>query len=561
MDRKENYKEYLYSKLWNDIKSYAEHFKNLGVQKGDVVSIMLPTCEEYLAAFFGAQLIHAIPVSLYPPSSLSDLDSWTQKTKEMILSVQSKLLITNLRISAICNKLVKESNIDLSIIENVNLQKVVESFDIELFNKDDICFLQFSSGTTGSPKAITITNENTIINSQIIADSLPVNNKDIKLASWLPLYHDMGLVGCLLMSIINGTDIILIRPEDFIVKPSLWLKAIHDFRVTVTTAPNFAYGLVQKRVEAKYIESLDLSCLQASLCGSEVVYKETMEKFINHLLPAGLDPKAIIPVYGMAETTLAVSFTNKEKGMKFIKVNKSSLSDKKIVLDQNGIEICSVGELLPTFSVKIIDDNENELQENQVGRILLKGPCISSGYYLDEEKTKTMFIDNWLDTGDEGFIYNNEIYICGRIKDTMIIRGRNYYPTSYEEKLYNIEGIRKGRAIVSSSYNKLSDTEEVVVLAEAASSQYLEHDIELNRIKKEITLLIQKEGLPIFKVDVFLPGVLLKTSSGKLKRRENIRLWEENKIITRQTESALRKSIQMFMLYSKTIQNKISLRK
>ena len=555
MNRKGDYREYNYPTLWNDIKKYAAFYKERGVKEGDIVSIILPTCEEYLAAFFAANLMKAIPVSLYPPTSLVDLNGWTANTSQMISSIDCHHLVTNLRISPLCEKLVKTNKLQMMLTENINRSNDLFTLDIEVFNKDDICFLQFSSGTTGIPKAVIISQENALTNARLIIDALPTENENIKTVSWLPLYHDMGLVGCLLMSIVNGSELVLIRPDDFIGRPHLWLKAMHDHKLNCTTAPNFAYGLIQKRVDPKLIASYDLSHVKAMLCGAEVVYKETMTKFIEHMKPSGLDPKTVLPVYGMAETTLAVTFTKKEKGMNFIKVCKKALRKGKIKLDSNGVEICSVGEKLETFDIQIVDENDNSLKDAIVGRVLIKGPCVTQGYFNSPQQTQEMFKESYLDSGDEGFLYEGQLYICGRLKDTMIIRGKNYYPTSIEEKLYNIEGIRKGRAIVSSCYNPKTETEEVVILAEAASYSFLENDRE--RIIEQIKLVISAENLPLMKAELYSPGILVKTSSGKLKRRENIKLWQSKTILKKQTRSALRRSLQIFKLYSIGLRNRI----
>jgi acyl-CoA synthetase (AMP-forming)/AMP-acid ligase II len=554
MNRKAQYRKYSYSQLWKDTKAYAAYFQSKGIKEGDVISFLLPTGEDFLAAFFAAQLIKAIPVSLYPPSSLTDLNAWSNKTKDMIDSVESHHLLTNLRISGLCNKITSDS-ISLILCEEISRFKGEPVFDVELFNNQDLCFLQFSSGTTGTPKAVMITQENAITNAKLIADALPCENSKIKVASWLPLYHDMGLVGCLLMSIINDTDIILIRPDDFIMKPNLWLQAIHDNKITCTTAPNFAYGLIEKRVSNEFVQNLDLSSMRAFLCGAEAVYKETMDKFIKHLAPANLDPKSVLPVYGMAETTLAVSFTDREKGMKFITVDRKKLERGRITESNEGLDICSVGEILPSFQVQIVNTKNIKLKNSSVGRILIKGPCVTDGYYNDKLKTEEMFIDSWLDSGDEGFIKDGELYICGRIKDTIIIRGSNYYPTHFEEKLYAISGVRKGRAIVSSVYNENNCCEEVVVLAEAESYDQLRYN--KDKIIDEISMTIKNEGLPLYKVELYSPGILLKTSSGKLKRRENISLWKNNRLITQYSESIMKKSLQMFKIYTYTIKNKL----
>lgn len=517
------YEDCRYPDLWNSIKTYASVLHKMGVKEGDAVAIILPTCKEFVISFFAIQLLKAVPVALYPPTSLAGLEEWNQKTSSMLGSVKAKVCVTEKRIRQVLNQ-----EVQILVTNTLESMSFDFLFEIETFNENQLCFLQFSSGTTGEPKAVKISQKNAILNAKIISDALPVPNHLITVASWLPLYHDMGLVGCLLMSILNGTDIVLIRPDDFIMKPQLWLKAMHDFRITCTTAPNFAYGLIQKRVSVEELEKLDLSCVEAALCGAEMVYKETMNKVSEHLLSARFNPRALLPVYGMAEATLAVTFTDKTKGMSYITVDAGAFEEGSISLSEKGIEIYCVGDILPTFSVKIVDETNLEIYENRVGRVLIQGPCVSEGYYNDDIKSASTIIDGWLDTGDQGFMRDGKLYICGRLKDTMVIRGRNYYPTVYEEKMQNIIGLRKGRVIVSSYMNSHSGTEEVVVLAEVSSSDVLKNDS--TRIKSEVTSFISKEGLPLLEIGLVLPGTLKRTSSGKVQRRKNVKLWKNGEL-------------------------------
>ena len=280
-----------------------------------------------------------------------------------------------------------------------------------------------------------------------------------------------------------------------------------------------------------FIESLDLSHVKAFLCGAEMVYEETMNKFLGHLIPAKLNPKSLLPVYGMAETTLAISFSDKETGIQFLKVDKDSLQQGQVVVSSasDALSICCVGKLLPSFELKIVDKNEKILTDKKVGKILVKGPCITDGYYGNAKQTSSVIQQGWLDTGDEGFLYNQELYICGRIKDTMVIRGRNYYPTNFEERINDIKGIRKGRAIVSSCYNRLNNSEEVVVLVEL--EKYKKNELQLLEIRNQIKKIFMDESLPVWAIELFPAATLLKTSSGKLKRKENIQKWLTNKLL------------------------------
>jgi len=365
----------------------------------------------------------------------------------------------------------------------------------------------------------------------------------------------MGLVGVLMVSLFVGNDLTLIRPDDFIRKPFLWLKAMSDFKTTCTTAPNFAYGLIHKRVSAERIATYDLSSLKVAMCGAEMVYRETMEKFINHVKAAKFDPASLLPVYGMAEATLAVALVDKKRGMSFIKINKDQLAKGEIKLDPKGDEICCVGRPMKTFDLKIVDETGNQVNQGKIGRVLIQGPSITSGYYKDPVKTQSLFVDNFLDTGDEGFMLDGELYLCGRLKDTMVIRGRNYYPTLFEEKIYHIEGLRKGRVIVSSHYNKKNDTEEIVVLAEVSQTELIAKNGD--SIKAQIKKIIAAESLPIFAIELYSPGLLLRSSSGKLKRRMTLKKWEEGKLLTREAKSLLRTSLFLFKMNFRNIKMKI----
>ncbi len=519
MDKTENYHDYSYLELWSDIKIAANDLVESGVKSGDVVSLILPTSKEFLSYFFAAQLIRAIPAAIYPPSSITNLDSWSKKTKSMLESVDSKVLVTNKKIEKFCYKLKSETTLKFFCTEDSSREEISKnSYDLELLNDNDICFIQFSSGTTGNPKPIVISQKNAILNVYAIIDSLPSDAEDVDVVSWLPLYHDMGLIGGLMTPIIGGSKLVLIKPEDFIYKPSLWLRAITDHRLHTTTAPNFSYGLVAKRISKEEIQKFNLSSMNAFLCGAEMVQHKTVEKFLEFLKPAKLNPNSFTPVYGMAETTLAISFGDFKKFTEPLKLDPVFFSEGKVVENEEGIPVYSVGKLLKTFQARIISNDGEVLADDEIGNIQVVGPCVSQGIY----KGDSLLENGWLDTGDKGFFHKDELYICGRSKDIMIIRGANFYPSFYEEKISEINGVRKGRVVVSSLYNEATDSEEIIVLAEVNKELTKERRDEL---QKTLNDLILKEGLPLLKVVLLETGTLLKTSSGKIQRKKNVDHW------------------------------------
>tara|TARA_B110001454_G_C12723218_1_gene435895 strand:+ start:12305 stop:14095 length:1791 start_codon:yes stop_codon:yes gene_type:complete len=541
LDRQGSYRHYSYQNLWLDIVHVSDLLKEADVKNGEVVAIILPTQEEFLMSFFGCQYIHAIPFSFASPTALTDINDWFNSIANTLSELNCATIITDDRCAKILNKLNTDSEIHI-----INLSKYASNFsknksgselaailnlpfDANSYSENEISFLQLSSGTTGRPKAVMITHKNVITNTNVIASSLPLEKENVAIVCWLPLYHDMGLVGCLLLSIVNGTPLLLFNPHDFLVNPFLWLKAMHDFRATITTAPNFAYGLVRKRVPQSQIQNLDLSCLKGTLCGAENVSAETAKNFIEHMKPAQYPAESFLPVYGLAEASLAVSFTGPKKELQILKLNSDLLENGIVSLDENGIEICSVGRILPTFELKIVNSAGKSLSQGQVGQIHIKGPCVTSGYFRNKKlNSELLSSDGWLKTGDEGFLFHDELYICGRLKDIIIVNGKNHYPVLYEEKLSSIADIRKGKALVSSIKLPEFDSDQIVVLAES-TSKAIDAQKKLN-LESEIAKVIQKAGLPLYKVEVLPPGTLRKTSSGKIQRRLNIQLWKDGRL-------------------------------
>ncbi len=524
MDRKGSYTPYSYGALWESSLRYAHYLQMEGVKKGDVISLILPSCPEFISIFIGAQILGAVPVSLYPMMSLGDVDGWKERTLEMLKQVDCQHFFGTDMIKLLIQEELLEANIKPHAVEDVNLHKESLEYACEYFpGESDLCFLQFSSGTTSAPKPVMITQRNALLNAQIIVDKVDQPMDDLTTVSWLPLYHDMGLVGTFISSILGGKNLVIIRPDDFIRKPALWLRAMSDYKAKVTTGPNFAYGLAVKRITAKQMEGLDLSHATLVGCGAEAVYKETMDKFINKFSKVGLNPRAIVPMYGMAEATVAVSFSEHTEEIKWKTFDDELLTEGIALEVEKGKTLCSLGKPLPTFEVYVKDKEGNNLPEGHVGRLFIKSPCVFAGYYNDPIKTEASFQGDLLDTGDEGFLIDGEIFIAGRAKDTMIIRGKNYYPTIFEESLTVVRALREGRVIVSSSYFEESDTEEMIVLAEVKKEKYLEETVELKQLVQNV--LTSNGELTPKVVEFYAPGTLPRTSSGKLRRAAAVNMW------------------------------------
>lgn len=552
LDRKGNYTSYDYKEIYDQAKCYASYLIENGVKKNDVISIMLPTGIEFFSSFFGILLIGAVPTCLYPPMSLTDINEWVDKATNMMESASSNFIICNLQISTFFGNKLETLKKKTLLIENFSKVNSLFKLDIESYKSSDLCFLQFSSGTTGDPKPVMITNKNAITNSKILAEGCQLeSHKVLSTVSWAPLYHDMGLVGAFIATCVANGNLTLIKPDDFLRKPKLWLKAIGDQKALITAAPNFAFGLCTKRISESELSQFDLSSLKIAICGAEVIYEKTITEFYEKFKICNLSKKAITPSFGIAEGTLGVTMASRKKEIQFTSFDALELARGIAIKNKNGISLCSLGIPLRGVGLSIKDDEHNLLDEGKVGKIFISGDSVTQGYYNDHLKTSEILINNELYTGDEGFIYKGELYLCGRIKDTIIIRGKNYYPTVFEEKLNSIKELREGRIAVSSIYDDNENTEQLIVLAEVKEEVLLEQKDE---IAKSIHQSLQAMGQKAFVIELYAPRTLPKTTSGKLRRRAAVDAWKSNSLQKSQDHS----SIDVFKIQLKILLRKVS---
>ncbi len=522
-------KGFTYRQILDGATKVSSYLLQQGLTSGSTVGIVLPTSPEFIFSFFGIQMAGGIPVALYPPLRIGLLKEWKKNTQQQLTQVETKAVITNNAIYDILGEPIMGAGVPLGAIKIESLEQSQHLSNYNNIAIHDVAFMQFTSGTTGFSKPVMITHSNVLHNTDAILDAFHLKRTEIRCVSWLPLYHDMGLVGAFLGAVVADCILYLIRPEKFIGHPFLWLKAISDHKINVTVAPNFAYGLCTRRISEDQIKELDLSSLEVALCGAEMIHPQTLENFIDKFKGCGLNETVLTPVYGLAESALAVTFCDTKAKIHWQNFEQSSVQTGarvKARSDGIGVRLASVGRPIKATQVKICGDSGEDLPLGYVGIIWVNSPSVMKGYFQLPKDTGEALVNGWLKTGDIGFFHEEELFICGRKKEIMIIRGQNYDPTWVERSLLDVSEIREGCAVAFSSYSESKDSEALFMAAELKQDIVLSNE-EMSTLKERIRGIISEEHSLNLEDITFLPsGILPRTSSGKIKRRLIKELWE-----------------------------------
>ena len=481
LDAQEREIELPFAEMYQRAQRAAGGLRELGVERGDRVAIVLSTGPEFMDAFFGTVLAGAVPVPLYPPVRLGRMVEFHRRTARMLRVCDARLVLSDARISRLLGVAVAEARPPLG------LHRVPqgEPFEAEA-DPDDLLLIQFSSGTTVHPKPVALTHRNVLANAAAIESIVPGDDAQAGV-SWLPLYHDMGLIGCLLLAVYRPGPLTLIPPEVFLARPAIWLRAISRKRATISVAPNFAYGLCVRRVRETEVAGVDLSSWRIALNGAEPVAPAVLRRFADRFAGNGFDSRALMPVYGLSEASLGVSFTPAGRGPRYI--------------TEGTRELASVGVPLPGIDVDVRD-----------GRIFVRGPSVMREYFGNAAATAAALREGWLDTGDLGFVREGELFVSGRAKDVVILRGANHAPQEFEEALDGIAGVRPG--CTAAIGVPTAEGEELGLLVEADGAPDVEE------IRSRVT---ERTGIRPDQIHLLAPGTLPRTSSGKLRRGEALR--------------------------------------
>ncbi|HET8644148.1 MAG TPA: AMP-binding protein, partial [Vicinamibacteria bacterium] len=384
----------------------------------------------------------------------------------------------------------------------------------------DPAFIQYTSGSTGQPKGVLLTHDNLLANIRAIAAGVDARPTDVG-ASWLPLYHDMGLIGSWLFCLVQGIPIDIQSPLAFLARPERWLWAIHERRATLSPAPNFAYELCARRIPDAALEGLDLSSWRVALNGAEPVSPETLDRFVKRFAPYGFRPEAMLPVYGLAESSVALCFPPVGRAPRVTRVRREAFEREGRALPADGadaaaLSFVSVGTALAEHEVQLVDDEGRPAEEGRLARLVFRGPSTTPGYYRQPEATAAITLPGgFLDSGDLAFSTGGEIHIAGRRKDVIIKAGRNLIPQEIEEVAAGVDGIRRGCVVAFGVSAPGLGTESLVVVAETRAAEGARREALVSAVIDRVSAAI---GVPPDVVALVAPGAVPKTSSGKVRR-------------------------------------------
>ena len=503
----------------------AEHIAaglaNRGLEPGQSAALMLPTGLDYLATFLAVQMAGAIPVPIYPPARLSQLEDHVRRHARILANARTRTLVTFAPALGVSKLLTAQVPGLDSVVDVAGLDRDGRLRERPGLDESSTAFLQYTSGSTGSPKGVVLSHGDLIASLKAMAAALGATPRDV-FVSWLPLYHDMGLIGAWMGSLYYGFPLVLMSPLDFLARPARWLEAIHRHRGTLSGGPNFAYELCVRRIGPDEAQGLDLSSWRLAFNGAEPVNPDTMDRFTAKFAPHGFPDNAMTPVYGLAEATLGVAFTPVGRGPRIETVDADAMARRARAIPlpagapaERVSRFVSCGPPIPGFEVRIVDDRGTELEERAEGAVEFRGPSTTSGYFRNPAASRALFDGEWLRSGDRGYVAGGELYVTGRDKDLIVRAGRNLYPYDLEAAVGGIDGVRKGCVAVFAASDPTAGTERLVVVAETR-----EEDAER---KREIVEAITRAAAALIgagpdEVVLAPPHSVLKTSSGKIRR-------------------------------------------
>lgn len=507
-----------YQELFLQTKTLAGGLQARGLAPGDKVIIVMTRNEEIVTVLWACFLSGLIPTILQPALSFTEFNQPAQKIENVYRILQNpKMILSSELISSFTSDIIPSEN----IFNTEDLTHPYVEPIIVTVQETDVAFIQFSSGSTGDPKGIILTHRNILANIDAICVGLDVSDTDV-FTNWMPLYHDMGLFGCHMCPVFGQCNQYLIEPVDFVKKPTLWLDVMEKVRTTITGCPNFGQALLLRYLKNRDTKSWDLSSLKGIVNGAEPISSRIMNDFLDTLSKHQLKKESMMPAYGMAEATLAITFFELLEVPVTTAFNRTLLQKEgKAVVEKNNvpdlIELVSLGKPLKDIELRIVNAHGHPLEENLEGHIQIRGKCITSGYFNNTVETRNSFVNNWLKTGDKGFIFKGNLYITGRIKDIIFVRGQNLYAHDLENLAGKYAEISYGKVIIGGLFDPRKGQDQIILFLVGSPNQAT-----CDTFRGLQKFFREKYGLTI---SVFVPirsNQVPKTSSGKIQRHKLI---------------------------------------
>jgi len=512
-------------------RAIAAGLADCDVRPGDTVAIMLATGVDYFAAFVGVLFAGAIPVPLYPPARLAQLEDYVRRQIGILDNAQTVVLITSVDAARVA-RVLRGPVASLRHVTTVADLEHERRPDVRPpIRAGDVALVQYTSGSTGSPKGVVLTHRDLLANIRAMVQAVNADANDV-FVSWLPLYHDMGLIGAWLGSLCIGFPLVVMSPMSFLVRPARWLRAISDQRATLSAAPNFGFELCARKAHDDELEGVDLSSLRMVFNGAEPVSADTLDRFEARFRPFGLQPGVLAPVYGLAEAAVGLAFPPPGRPALVDRIARESLIRNGVAtpaaVDATDVlRVVACGRPLPGYQIRIVDRSGSLLDDRHEGRIEFRGPSATGGYFRNPDATRRLFDGEWLDTGDLGYLTDGEVYLTGRVKDLIIRGGRNLHPEELEQAVGTVAGVRPGCVAVFATPDLRAGTEQLVVAAETR-----EHDPAARETLRAaiVDVTVDVLGTPPDDVVLLAPRAVPKTSSGKIRRSACRDLYEHDRL-------------------------------
>ncbi|MFE4502725.1 fatty acyl-AMP ligase [Rhodococcus sp. NPDC056743] len=510
---------------WGDIHRHARAMAGAladsGIEHGSAVGILAGQPVDIAPACQASWMRGASVTMLHQPTPRTDLAVWAQDTQKVIDMIAARAVIVGSPFDA-AQPLLEASGITVVTIDELRAGQAIDPVDTA---ESDIALQQLTSGSTGSPKAVQITHENFYVNAYAMVNRIKFSIDEDVMVSWLPLFHDMGMVGFLSVPMQLGAEVVSITPMDFLRSPILWAELMGKYGGTVTAAPNFAYSLLARRLAQAEDGAVDLATVRYMWNGAEPVDPDTLDALARAGARFGLNPTALAPAYGMAETTLAVSIPDPGQGAIVDYVDPDFLDAMSRAVPSNrpnARALATLGRLVPDLEGRVVDGDGQVLPARGVGIIEVRGKAVTHAYITTEGHRSAPGVDGWFNTGDVGYLTEEGlVVVCGRIKDVIIMGGRNVYPTDIERAAATVVGVRPGNAVAV----RLDAGQKRESFAVAVETNAFEDPEEVSRIEHDVIRAVFTEvGLRPRAVAVLGPGTIPKTSSGKLRRSNSAAL-------------------------------------